>query len=364
MKISSALVLLLVSMSASAEECANIIALSKIISTTVEDKNSLETHASNFCSEYSLAKSSGNTMNISASYKFIAASYGSSQVSAEEMASKYCSATSSNLKRDDAYKQYIETISPNAYTAYEQCIQMSRNNIKFSLDSGSILPKEFSMTASFQQSARLDTADLVLTTSKDVDCVWSQNGTKMIHFSGIGSADLSCNRNDQTVKSFVKVTRVDGGEKITFPWPAYDKNGVLIDTISDLQKNIRILSNKISVLEVGEKSSVVAFNLKECPAGWTEYLLASGRFIRGIDKSGLIDTEKMRNPGELQDDTFKSHEHKQPVNYGGTGFITNPQSIPALYFNRQTSNRETGKMSSEGGSETRPKNVALLYCSK
>lgn len=39
-----------------ADDCINVIALSKVISTTVEDKSSLDQHAENFCKEFSQSK--------------------------------------------------------------------------------------------------------------------------------------------------------------------------------------------------------------------------------------------------------------------------------------------------------------------
>ncbi len=102
------------------------------------------------------------------------------------------------------------------------------------------------------------------------------------------------------------------------------------------------------------KYSVVAFNSKKCPKGWEEYQKAYGRFIRGIDRLGSLDPG--REIGSEQDDSFKSHVHSTEageVTLGGNGTRTGrPQ---------QSGNLETG---SKGGSETRPKNVALLYCEK
>lgn len=95
-----------------ADDCINVIALSKVISTTVEDKSSLDQHAENFCKEFSQSKNSTKSANYSASYKVLSASMGTSGASAEQIASKYCSAADSKKSRTDAYKQYIETISP------------------------------------------------------------------------------------------------------------------------------------------------------------------------------------------------------------------------------------------------------------
>ncbi|MCB9497002.1 MAG: hypothetical protein H6686_08990 [Fibrobacteria bacterium] len=107
-----------------AQECENIIALSKIRNTVVQGSSVVEQHAKNFCNEYS--KSSGATKDGSfgASYKFLSGSFSSSRVSMEEVASKYCSSNDLNSVSQDAYQQYIEGISPGAFGAYEQCMAM------------------------------------------------------------------------------------------------------------------------------------------------------------------------------------------------------------------------------------------------
>jgi hypothetical protein len=108
--------------------------------------------------------------------------------------------------------------------------------------------------------------------------------------------------------------------------------------------------------------AVVAFNAEACPEnGWREYKLAHGRFIRGIDKSGdNIDPLGKRTAGSLQSDTFARHSHKTRLmihdnNVDGVDSATTRSSE----HHNQTKPTETA-----GGAETRPKNVALLYCEK
>ena len=53
--------------------------------------------------------------------------------------------------------------------------------------------------------------------------------------------------------------------------------------------------------------AVIAFNLPACPAGWSEYTPAYGRFIRGIDKSGSkIDPDGQRKPESYQEDAIRN----------------------------------------------------------
>ena len=79
-----------------------------------------------------------------------------------------------------------------------------------------------------------------------------------------------------------------------------------------------------------------------------------GYFARGWDDGRGIDTGRVF--GSSQEDDFKSHSHiwngggnVQLVNAGGI-------NVPATGWN--------GNTSMTGGTETRPKNIALLYCIK
>jgi hypothetical protein len=86
-----------------------------------------------------------------------------------------------------------------------------------------------------------------------------------------------------------------------------------------------------------------------------------GVFIRGFhDMNTLRETDTTRVFGSYQEDEFKSHTHRAgyfnaPVGGGAWSGILRSDG----YFG--TSSAQTG---SEGGTETRPKNVALLACIK
>ncbi|WP_299010899.1 hypothetical protein [uncultured Shewanella sp.] len=108
--------------------------------------------------------------------------------------------------------------------------------------------------------------------------------------------------------------------------------------------------------------AVVAFDAKQCPKGWQRFKPAYGQFIRGIDYSGTnIEPDGERAPASWQGDAIKSHTHMQ--RYADVKGHFSPNGYD--YVPHVT---KTGKMGVEtspfGGSETRPKNIALLYCVK
>ena len=111
--------------------------------------------------------------------------------------------------------------------------------------------------------------------------------------------------------------------------------------------------------------AVMAYNGTVCPNGWAEYTPARGRFIRGIDNGAGNDPSGTRAPGSVQADDFKSHTHT-PNNFLGISTYTMHDgtvdgSVAATGYDKT----EVGAvLNATGGAETRPKNVALLYCEK
>lgn len=130
------------------------------------------------------------------------------------------------------------------------------------------------------------------------------------------------------------------------------------DKILALNKDI---TNTLSHL----KDSVVAFNSTSCPEGWKEYKPAYGRFIRGIDRIGSTDPDGLRRQGSLQSDAIQTHIHGTKLN-GRNDWPTSGSMgtrVPASAegnLNRKTTSPEGARLADE----TRPKNVALLYCIK
>lgn len=83
-----------------------------------------------------------------------------------------------------------------------------------------------------------------------------------------------------------------------------------------------------------------------------------GRFDRAWSTDAAVDPDGPRAPGDIQEDAFKSHSHTLPVRdnpNAGDGYVEDADSSSTVR------NASTGLT---GGAETRPKNVALLWCVK
>jgi hypothetical protein len=114
--------------------------------------------------------------------------------------------------------------------------------------------------------------------------------------------------------------------------------------------------------------AITAFNLASCPIGWSAADGGGGRpdlrgeFIRGLDGGRGVDTGRVL--ATAQADELESHTHALGGYWAGIRNIGGPApwSIPNDSF--QQSTNAVPFIQPTGGAETRPRNVAFLYCIK
>lgn len=105
--------------------------------------------------------------------------------------------------------------------------------------------------------------------------------------------------------------------------------------------------------------TIAAFASSTCPTGWNEYTAARGRFLRGIDNEAGNDPSGTRAPGNIQNDEIKSHNHSFTIVAASSG----SNALTALAARTPNSyGVYTGSTAAVGGAETRPKNVAVIFC--
>lgn len=363
MRTALAMLTLIIPAYANADTCESIIGLSKITHITVRDQNSIEQNADYFCKEYSKGTSVSNNSKFGASYSVLSASFGSSNATVIQVASRYCSAESNYSESQDAYKQYIESIAPGAYDAYKQCTE-AKNNMTYNVDS--ILPSEFSMSVGFASPGSHDkSASIAYSASNGVSCKWNDSETKSIVIPTGSTAILECSRNEQSKKAFVKIVRTDSTvpPPLTLSWQAYDNQDNPIDALTTIDDRLKNLEMELTRLQ---QNSVVGFMSDTCPSGWIPVLNAQGRFLRGIDSSGStkIDPAGISIPGSIQEDMIAKHTHTYQSGFhsgesnNGTGADPNKKNAVL------TSTDEGKSKDGELGPETRPKNMAVLFCTK
>lgn len=89
---------------------------------------------------------------------------------------------------------------------------------------------------------------------------------------------------------------------------------------------------------------------------------ARGEFLRGADGGRGVDAGRL--PGSSQTDAFKQHDHpiKVGTSDGSAGYVNGGlQPIAGGQFRSQPAEQF---MDYRGGSETRPRNIAVIYCIK
>ena len=116
------------------------------------------------------------------------------------------------------------------------------------------------------------------------------------------------------------------------------------------------------------KGAVMAFALAACPKGWEIYEAAEGRFLRGIDtKESGVDPAGVRAPGSQQSDSIRDHNHSMPDPVQSVAHAPGNKGIQGYhngtYGHNVTDsgpvNQATARVNPD---ETRPKNVAVLFC--
>ena len=126
----------------------------------------------------------------------------------------------------------------------------------------------------------------------------------------------------------------------------------------DVNGAVSATAFQISGVNVVPAGAIIAFDLASCPSGWTEYTAARGRFLRGIDNGAGNDPDGTRAAGSTQADAFASHTHTYFESYNGNAMYASTNS--------EAGNKAgvTSNSGATGGTETRPKNVAVLFCRK
>ncbi len=129
-----------------------------------------------------------------------------------------------------------------------------------------------------------------------------------------------------------------------------------------------VWSNATHVIDYSllRKGMVIPFAAAKCPEPWKAYAPAYGRFVRGIDPEGKTDPDGTRPFGSQQPDGLAAHTHQVGLNGGdSTSMVPGGATRRLANFVDDAFGGGSPKQTSPnigGLSETRPKNVALLYC--
>jgi len=239
-----------------AQECESVIALSRGTKEVVRTKSEIEQFASSFCKTYNSQNKNTNSRQGEASFKMLRAGTKSANSTYADVAEKFCDKSNGSIASDAAFKEYVNDVSPLAYSAYQACIGMRNNALRFKVDVAAILPKSFSLVVSFTPTdPAVKSASLHYSTNgNSTTCYWGSRKTASpsseITIPRQNSIQLTCNREDSGGDSVVQIVRTDGqDDPLTLRWPQYGKDGVPIDTVSALQRRIETLDSELQGLK-------------------------------------------------------------------------------------------------------------------
>ncbi len=367
------------------QDCYEVIRLSQTEERSLVHQSRFEELRSNFCEDYQQSQSQGRSTNISGSFKAFGAAFGSNSTDVQSLASTYCREDKRSGSQEDRYEGYVRDVASGAWDAYSQCLASAQDGVKFS---DFVLRRDVLQLRIRYESSNSDSfARLKWTGSQPVYCQWDVRDSDVgddesrVSLGNMVSTTLRCSRKSFNAQpkaepDFVQIIRENGNRgALSVDWTKYDSNGMPIATLEEIRADVdRELRTFREELGAFGRSAVVAFNAERCPDGWTEFEEAYGRFVRGIDRSGEQidpDSKTPREPGHLQSDSYGEHVHKYEDAYWSERKRRDNRWINGtLAGNKGESDSDnlawTRKLDTEesGAGETRPKNVALLYCIK
>jgi hypothetical protein len=134
---------------------------------------------------------------------------------------------------------------------------------------------------------------------------------------------------------------------------------------NQLLANFNNLDGRVNSITSTPTWAIMAFNLTTCPDTWTEYLPARWRFLRWIDSTWVNDS--VRALWNLQADDLETHKHIwgwAGVNNSASYWVATTAPTGNINLQNGTSASYHAYTSNIWWTETRPKNVAVLYCVK
>lgn len=363
----AAIAVLLLSAVKAQANCESILALAKNVSVAIVDAQKFNSQARDFCTEQKRTSGKSSSGSLGVSYGNVGLDAGGSSTKTSEIAEKTCDFNSGTNVSSDAYQNYIQTVAPDALPAYQACVK-ARDQGVITIAVTTVAANRMAVAVT---NASLDNTPITrifaFQGETNASCFWGNGGLfarKSLTLEGNRTAVLTCDRSDASKPSNVTVFAESRGDvPVGLTWGAY-KGEEPVNELKTLAARLASAETALSMLMPG---AVVAFNAKDCPAGWSEYTAAQGRFVRGIDKAATaasaVDPDGLRAPGSVQGDMLASHKHGLPRSarifvpekrQSDNNFIG--AAPPGVWSNAIGETVETG------GAETRPKNVALLYC--
>jgi hypothetical protein len=282
---------------------------------------------------------------------------GSSNKMRSEFNEKYSNFCSSTLDTSNSRSKFISKksiISNNLTRAFNVCVgQVLEYQAKEEIPLYIAAVPQANFTSFTVHAYRNTTLDTQITNIEpsSVTCYSGGNLIRLPFEINTDKFALGCTKPAKSLVSFSIGTAGEGPSNvITIPAD--------MDRLSEMESRLEDLEYKLKINT--PQNIIVAVASDSCPDGWEDYAPAYGRFLRGIDKSNQgIDPDGIRPHGTLQADIIKTHQHNYVASGRRDKSSDGGREDHAWGAANYTTSANTG-----AGTETRPKNVALLYCKK
>ncbi|RYG99759.1 MAG: hypothetical protein EON58_02775 [Alphaproteobacteria bacterium] len=230
---------------ANAADCEKLISFSKLTNDSVYSANAFDNAASNYCRDYSTSRASSSTSSANVGYGPFTFGGSTGGVRNKMEAEKVCKASDTTRVRDDAYRNYAETIAPGAYDAYSKCLTA---NTGVGFGEAVTLSREASITVNFTPRFSGQKSRLTASGMGGASCTWYEAADRrllgeIVELDSPRTVQLQCNRPEEATTSFVRIydTLSGGGLELVLPWNAF-KDGHPHSTFDDLQAQLAALS--------------------------------------------------------------------------------------------------------------------------
>jgi len=317
----------------------------------------------NICRDYSSYKSDKKSGKVKATYGAFGGKAGFSASTYEQLSQSMCSESGSIDKLAKNNDVLEKIISPDAIDAYKTCQSLNAKGLKVDTN---ISPRGDHISVSLHYA-------VVGTNGNEIQ-IQQPYITDPEQFECGGSLKPNTKLPVNTNVEYHCKRKVSGKDSDIFEYKGrrmYANSATLTIPTSVTSIYREIPAVYAEQVPSPLKGAVVAFESGKCPTGWTEYKKAQGRFIRGLDKKNSIDPDKNRGIGSVQEDAFQGHAHSiesvtskghGPNNQHPHGYQNGGYGLAVGRTNAPISQDKYG--SERVSTETRPKNVALLYCIK
>ncbi len=228
--------------------CAEVIRMSRQTQRVIQNSEHVQSHARNFCQEYSKSDSSSRSRNYSASLDFLSGSMSGGRTSESEVASKYCSADAGSSERSDAYDQYLTTFPPGTFDAYQACIAYSNRQIRIRLEY--LLERQMNVVVVSTMDGGGVTMDLA--PSDGITCrrTGLNSNDQLAWEQPRGTSIVDCRRETSAQEGRVTLYSPDiPNSSLTLPWSRYNEEGAPVDSLRALQEKLVVTNASIDSLE-------------------------------------------------------------------------------------------------------------------